>query len=94
LPVQGSNFVGSRTDLLKQLATAREVGYTTSEDEWRAGVSAAAVPIAIGGEVVASVSIAGPTSRFRASLWVDDLLALAHPLHTPRNGDTHGAEDQ
>jgi DNA-binding IclR family transcriptional regulator len=94
LPVQGSNFVGSRTDLLNQLATAREVGYTTSEDEWRAGVSAAAVPIVIGGEVVASVSIAGPTSRFRASLWVDDLLALAHPLHKPRTGDTHDAKDE
>jgi DNA-binding IclR family transcriptional regulator len=93
LPVQGSNFVGSRTELLNQLATAREVGYTISEDEWRAGVSAAAVPIVIGGEVVASVSIAGPTSRFRASLWVDDLLALAHPLQKQRHGDPQDAED-
>lgn len=93
LPVQGSNVVGSRTELLSQLATTRQVGYATSEDEWRAGVSAAAVPIVIGGEVVASVSIAGPTSRFRASLWVEDLLALALPLHTSRRDSTPNTEE-
>lgn len=93
LPVEGSNFVGNRTDLLNELVKARSAGYSTSEDEWRAGISAAAVPIVIGDEVVASVSIAGPTSRFRASLWVEELLALARPLQGPNSNNASNEEE-
>nr|WP_064689757.1 IclR family transcriptional regulator [Rhodococcus qingshengii] len=80
LPHEGSHVEIARTQLLDEIHRAREVGYVTSSDEWRLGISAAAVPVRIGGDVVASVSIAGPTSRFRADLWVPDLRALANPL--------------
>ncbi|WP_165497126.1 IclR family transcriptional regulator [Rhodococcus sp. ABRD24] len=80
LPREDSHAERGRTQLLDEIDKAREVGYVTSADEWRLGISAAAVPVQIGSEVVASVSIAGPTSRFRADLWVTDLLSLAAPL--------------
>lgn len=82
LPRDGSHAERERTQLLEEIHQAREVGYVTSSDEWRLGISAAAVPVSLGNDVVASVSIAGPTSRFRADLWVTDLRALADPLTT------------
>lgn len=94
LPVEGSNLAKSRAGLVAELAGARSAGYSTSEDEWRAGISAAAVPIVVAGEVVASVSIAGPTNRFRASLWIDDLIALAEPLRATSPDTPIKPEDQ
>lgn len=87
LPHEGSHAETERTHLLDEIHQARQVGYVTSSDEWRLGISAAAVPVYLGSDVVASVSIAGPTSRFRADLWVTNLRALADPLtaSTKRN---------
>lgn len=45
------------------------------------GISAVAVPVRLGERVVASISIAGPTSRFRADDWLDDLAALTTTVH-------------
>ncbi|WJJ14589.1 IclR family transcriptional regulator (plasmid) [Prescottella equi] len=87
LPHEGSHADMHRAQLLEEIEKARQIGYVTSSDEWRLGISAAAVPVQIGNDVVASVSIAGPTSRFRADLWVTDLLALAGPLTRNTNRD-------
>ena len=76
LPAQASGTLRSRADLLAELDVTRAQGYSTSHDEFVDGVSAAAVPVRLGERVVASVSIAGPTSRFRAEDWVTDLQAL------------------
>jgi hypothetical protein len=37
--------------------------------------------VCLGRRVVASVSIAGPTSRFRADEWIEDLKAIVSPVH-------------
>lgn len=76
LPEQASNTLRRRSDLLADLDDVRQRGYATSHDEYLDGVSGAAVPIRIGDEIVGSLSIAGPTARFRADGWVDDLKAI------------------
>lgn len=93
LPEQASNTLKLRSDLLAELELVRERGYSTSHDEYVDGVSAAAVPVQIGSRVVASVSIAGPTARFRAEEWIDDLKAIvAFPDLTAR-ADTPTQDD-
>lgn len=76
LPEQASNTLVGRTELLAEIEEVRARGYATSHDEFLDGVSGAAVPVRVGGEVVASLSIAGPTARFRADEWIDDLQAI------------------
>lgn len=76
LPEQASRTLSSRADLLADLDVTRAAGFSTSHDEFMDGVSAAAVPVWLGRRVVASVSIAGPTSRFQAGDWISDLRAL------------------
>lgn len=76
LPAQASGTLSTRTELLEELEVTRAKGYSTSHDEFVDGVSAAAVPVRLGRRIVASVSIAGPTARFRAGDWVEDLLDL------------------
>jgi DNA-binding IclR family transcriptional regulator len=73
LPKQASNTLNARSELLEELEIVRKRGYSTSHDEFVDGVSGAAVPVTLGSRVVASLSIAGPTARFRADEWIDDL---------------------
>ncbi len=54
----------------------RQRGYARNLDEFHDGVSAAAVAVRLGEEVLGGVSIAGPTARFRAEDWIDDLHAI------------------
>lgn len=76
LPEQARNTLTVRSELLDELDAVRRRGYATSHDEFLDGVSGAAVPVRLGGEVVASLSIAGPTARFGADGWIDDLKAI------------------
>lgn len=76
LPEQARNTLTERSALLDELEVTRDQGYSTSHDEFLDGVSGAAVPVRLGSRVVASVSIAGPTARFRAHDWIDDLKGL------------------
>jgi DNA-binding IclR family transcriptional regulator len=80
LPSQASRTFSTRAELLADLEVTRQQGYSTSHDEFVDGVSAAAVPVCLGRRIVASVSIAGPTSRFRADEWIADLEAIVSPL--------------
>lgn len=82
LPQQAANTITTRSTLFAELDEIRERGYSTSHDEYVDGVSGAAVPVRLGDRVVASLSIAGPTSRFDVSSWIDDLkqiVALPDP---------------
>lgn len=93
LPSQASGTFTSRTELLADLEVTREQGYSTSHDEFLDGVSAAAVPVRIGRRVVASLSIAGPTSRFHADKWIPDLKAIvASPMRAQDGLDPAEAE--
>jgi DNA-binding IclR family transcriptional regulator len=76
LPEQAGKTLRARTQLLAELEVVRARGYATSHDEYLDGVSGAAVPVWLGDRVAASLSIAGPTARFRADGWIDDLLSI------------------
>lgn len=59
----------SEQDLYKELARIRERGYAMDEEELEEGLIALAAPIRdYTGQVIAAVSIAGPTERMRARL--------------------------
>lgn len=79
LPQRASGRTMSRTELLEQVSEARDRGYTTSHDEFVEGVSAAAAPVIVGNHVVGAVSIAGPSTRFRAELWITELRRIVQP---------------
>lgn len=78
IPYHARGTETTRADLLAEVREARRLGYATSHDEFVDGVSAAAAPVVIGGRVVAAVSIAGPTTRFRANLWTNELRRLVN----------------
>jgi DNA-binding IclR family transcriptional regulator len=82
LPFQSTNTIGDRTALFAEMREVRARGYAFNTDEFLDGVSALAVPVRLGDKVVASLSIAGPTTRFRASDWVEDLRGLITPRAT------------
>ena len=77
LPSQSTNTIRHRSRLLEEIAKVRADGFASNTDEWLDGVSAVAAPVLLGDEVVAALSIAGPTMRFRAAEWLDHLVALA-----------------
>jgi IclR family acetate operon transcriptional repressor len=76
LPSQSTRTIRQRSRLLEEVDEVRRVGFARNTDEWLDGVSAVAAPVRLGDEVVAALSIAGPTMRFRAQEWLDDLLVL------------------
>jgi DNA-binding IclR family transcriptional regulator len=63
-PLTPATPIGDR--LRRQLATARRQGWTTSAGERQEGVGSVSAPVhGPHGEVIAAVSISGPTSRMR-----------------------------
>jgi DNA-binding IclR family transcriptional regulator len=96
LPEQSEKTIRTLTALFEELAQVRERGYAHNHDELYDGVSAAAVPVRLGNHVVAALSIAGPTSRFRAGDWITQLLEYARPegprvpVPLGRDGDGRG----
>ncbi len=91
LPSQSTNTIRHRAALLEELAEVRRRGHAFNTDEFLDGVSAVAVPVRFGDRVAGSLSIAGPTTRFRASEWVDDLHELVAEW-TPADGwEDHAA---
>lgn len=94
LPAQASRTLSSRADLLADLEVTRAAGFSTSHDEFMDGVSAAAAPVRLGQQIVASVSIAGPTSRFRAEEWISDLKALVSSAGAAPPAETPGLDQE
>ena len=76
LPRFTDSTVTSRTRLREELAAAREAGYAVAVDELEVGLTAAAAPIrSAHGDVIASMSLSGPTFRL-----TDDRLEEVLPL--------------
>ena len=76
LPRVTDRTVTTRAKLAAELAQVREAGYAVAVDELEVGLTAAAAPIRNAhGDVVASMSISGPTFRLD-----DDKLAVVVPL--------------
>lgn len=65
LPAITPRTITTRTALRDELATVRQRGYAVAVDELEAGLTAVAAPIRNEhGEIVASLSVSGPTYRF------------------------------
>jgi DNA-binding IclR family transcriptional regulator len=92
LPAQASNTIRDRSVLLEEFARIRERGYSHSRDEFLDGVSGVAVPVRLGSNVVAALSVAGPTSRLNPEDWVAELQGLTTPAD-PRVIAAGGALD-
>ncbi len=76
LPRFTDSTVTSRKNLKTELAHVREAGYAVAVDELEVGLTAAAAPIrSAHGDIVASMSISGPTFRL-----TDEKLAEAVPM--------------
>ena len=64
LPSYTQLTVTDRAELHRQLATVREQGYAVAADELEVGLTALAAPVrSAHGDVIASVSVSGPTFR-------------------------------
>ena len=64
LPAYTERTITNRRKLHKQLAEVREQGYAVAHDELEVGLSALAAPIrSAHGDVVASISVSGPSYR-------------------------------
>jgi DNA-binding IclR family transcriptional regulator len=64
LPSYTSETVTTRAKLRRELAEVREVGYAVAVDELEVGLTAIAAPIHNAhGDVIASLSVSGPTFR-------------------------------
>lgn len=77
LPSLTSKTITNRDVLERELARVREQGYATAHEEFEEGLSAVAAPLRDHtGDVVATVSISGPTYRIGPG----DVKALVEPL--------------
>ncbi|NVM99866.1 IclR family transcriptional regulator [Arthrobacter sp. SDTb3-6] len=59
----------SRHDLAQQLARIRQDGQATSHGELNPGAIAMAQPVFAGGEVICSLTVAGPETRCSSNAW-------------------------
>ena len=76
LPGYTPHTVTSQAKLRRQLATVREQGYAVAVDELEIGLTAIAAPIRNAqGDVIASLSVSGPTFRIDAAR-VKELLPI------------------
>jgi DNA-binding IclR family transcriptional regulator len=57
--------------LARECLTIREQGYATDDSEYLAGVRCIAAPIRIGTDIVGSIGISAPVSRFAKSIYPD-----------------------
>lgn len=74
LPAYTANTITVAQELRKELTRVRELGYAIAVDELEPGLTAVAAPIRnVYGDVVASMSVSGPTFRLAGDR-IDDLV--------------------
>ena len=74
MPSQTPNSITDRDALFQELETIRERGYAIDDEEWAEGLRCVAAPVMENGnEVIGSISVSGPTSRFRGPEAMDDV---------------------
>ncbi|MGQ4555498.1 IclR family transcriptional regulator domain-containing protein [Halobellus sp. GM3] len=76
LQASSPNTITDRKALMEELETIRETGIAYSEGELFEGVRAVGVPIMYDGEVLAGLSIAGPSNRLRGEYFREELPEL------------------
>lgn len=76
-----ANTITDKTKLIEEMEEIRKNGYGTDNEERELGVSCIAAPIFdLNNEVMASISISGPTARFteeNKERWIKDTLKVA-----------------
>jgi DNA-binding IclR family transcriptional regulator len=81
LPQATPRTIKAKAGLLRELEETRRRGYALNVDEFTVGVAAVAVPVRDkNGKVRAGLSIAGPTARFDALQWLDQLQDTADEM--------------
>jgi IclR family acetate operon transcriptional repressor len=65
------NTITSIKALAKECAAIRERGYATDESEYGAEMRCIAAPIRLGNDIVGSIGISAPVSRFSKDLYPD-----------------------
>jgi len=81
----------SKSWLRKQIATIRKDGIEWAIDRYLAGLASVAAPVLDGdGQCIASLSIAGPSDRFRSEL--DKLSAVVKEVAARASGVVRGTE--
>jgi DNA-binding IclR family transcriptional regulator len=94
LPHYTDHTITSRSELVEQLAEVRRLGYAVAVDELEMGLTAAAAPIrSAHGDIIASMSISGPTFRLTRDrldetvpMVVEAALEVSHRLGWGRRG--------
>jgi IclR family acetate operon transcriptional repressor len=66
-----NSTITSIKTLAKECAAIRERGYATDDSEYLAGVRCIAAPIRFGSDIVGSIGISAPASRFAKSAYPD-----------------------
>jgi DNA-binding IclR family transcriptional regulator len=79
---------GSVSELMSRIQDSRSRGYAAARDELEVGLSALAVPVRIGGQIVAAINVSSPTYRLseRADLVGQQLIAAAVRLEQQLGG--------
>lgn len=73
LPAQTEHTITDRDELLSELAEVRESGIAFTDEERIPKLRSVAVPIRANGQVLGSMSVAGPKSRFRGDVFREEI---------------------
>jgi DNA-binding IclR family transcriptional regulator len=77
LPARTENTITDRTELKTELDQVRERGYAYDREERLRGLRCVAAPIVVeDGDLVAALSVSGPTTRIRGDLFHEEIPEL------------------
>jgi DNA-binding IclR family transcriptional regulator len=89
LPRVTRHSVRTRSRLRELFPAIREQGYAVNEEEYAEGISGVGTGVrSPGGRYLAALSVAGPTSRFTVTDWVQPLLSSAAEMDALLARDT------
>jgi len=81
LPHVTVHSIRTKTQLKTTFPEIRRLGYALNDEEYAEGISGIATGVADGrARYVAALSVAGPSSRFRAEQWIEPLSEAAHTM--------------
>ncbi|MDI2029562.1 IclR family transcriptional regulator [Saccharopolyspora sp. TS4A08] len=81
LPYVTVHSVRTKTALRAMFPEVRDKGYALNDEEYAEGIAGVATGVAdASGHYVAALSVAGPSSRFRADDWIEPLAEAARKM--------------
>lgn len=76
LPGRTENTITDREELMAELESVREQGYAYDREERILGLRCVAAPVVVDGDVLAALSVSGPTTRIKGELFHDEIPEL------------------